>query len=102
MAWFEVLLIRFFSRPKEVAVICTVLLALGLVVDGALWNIWNLSGEMKRLRSDLVVLKQEMSSVDQSIKQAQQPEFVAREARQRLDMISRDELVFVFSSEDAP
>lgn len=100
MKWFELLLIRFFSRPKEVAVICTVLLALGLVVDGTLWNVWSLSSEMKRLRSDLSGIKQEMSAVDQSIKQAQQPEFVAREARQRLDLISKDELVFVFSSEE--
>ncbi len=75
-------------------------LILGLGLEGTLWRLWLLSGQRSKMAQELLDLRQEKLRLENRIKLAQSPEFLAREALQRFDLVSKDQLVFVFSLDD--
>jgi hypothetical protein len=70
------------NQPLKVFFICTVVLFASLLVNGALWRVWGLHRDI---------------SVIVHIKQAKDPVYIERLAKDKLDLVNRDDLVFVFA-----
>lgn len=80
--------------------ICAGLVVLNLVVDGSLFHLWTLYRDHRRIQHDIQVLELKNQSLKKQLKRAKDPAFLEREARDRFDLVSEGDLVFVFSEEE--
>ena len=90
------------QAPQKVIVICLGLLVLNGVIDGSLYRLWNLHHDHTNIREKIEVLKSKNEEMKVRLKRAKDPAFLEREARDRFDLVSEGDLVFVFSEEEAP
>ncbi len=105
--WVRALLVGFFSalhdflkRPLLVLGTCLLLAFSNLVLDGTLFRLWSLDRERQQLLESSQNLKTDLSRIGAKIREAKEPSFVEREARDRLDLVSEGDLVFLFSDEE--
>lgn len=103
------LLIGFFQginhllqAPQKVIWICLGLVVLNLVIDGSLLRLWSLHRDHASIHEKIQVLKSKNEEMKARLKRAKDPSFLEREARDRFDLVSEGDLVFVFSEEEAP
>lgn len=61
---------------------------------------WSLNRDFAQLEQSSKQLKIELASLDSKIRQATNPAFVEREARDRFDLVGEGDLVFVFTEEE--
>lgn len=80
--------------------ICLGLLVLNGVIDGSLFRLWSLHRDNVSIREKIVVLKDKNEEMKVRLKKAKDPAFLEREARDRFDLVSEGDLVFVFSEEE--
>ncbi|MBX2988770.1 MAG: septum formation initiator family protein [Bdellovibrionaceae bacterium] len=78
---------------------CVVFATLSLGFDGILWRLWGLRQDRERMTNDMVHLRTEVVSLDRQLRQAKDPSFIERQARDRLDLAGENDLVFVFPEE---
>ena len=103
------LLIGFFQginhllqAPQKVIWICLGLVVLNLVIDGSLLRLWSLHRDHASIQEKIQVFKSKNHDMKARLKRAKDPSFLEREARDRFDLVSAGDLVFVFSEEEAP
>lgn len=85
------------SRPYQLFFIVISVMSISLLVDGTLIEIWTFDREIKRLESDLEKTRNDNQKFRFQIERASHDEiFIERQARQQLDLIKEDELVFLF------
>ena len=94
------LISSFVQNPLKVLVVCSVLVFFGLLIDGSLMRLWRLDRDSKELTRRIVALGVESKILDQKIVRAHDPAFIELEAREKLDLASEGDLVFVFSDDD--
>jgi cell division protein FtsB len=70
-----------------------------LILDGSLFQYWTLVGEHQRLEQGIRSHEKMTQELNAKIKQAKSLEFIEHQARDRLDLVDSDELVFVFSDD---
>lgn len=85
------------ENPFRVAVICAVVFVLTLFVNGTLWRVWGLRRDQSTILEQIQNAQKQSTILDLQIKQAKDPVFIERQARDRQDMVSENDLVFVFS-----
>lgn len=68
-----------------------------LVSDGSVFRLWNLHNDQKRITANIANLEKEFKVLDTQFIKANDPDFLEQQARDRLDLASEDELIFVFS-----
>lgn len=85
------------NKPIKVAMICVVIFILTLFVNGTLWRVWGLRNDQKTIVEQIKSTQKQATFLDVQIKQAKDPSFIERQARDRQDMVSDNDLVFVFS-----
>ncbi|MGE0762546.1 MAG: septum formation initiator family protein [Bdellovibrionales bacterium] len=90
----------FIHRPWVVLWTCLALAFVNVVMDGTLLRIWSLNRDVQQLSSSSNDLKKEITDLNHRIKQATDPSYVEREARDRFDLVSEGDLVFVFTDEE--
>lgn len=90
---------RFLNRPLLVMMVCLIFASVSMVFDGIFWRLWGLHHDHERLTSEMVVLKDEIKSLRLQLKQAKDPSYIERQARDRLDLVGENDLVFVFPDE---
>ncbi len=86
--------------PQKVMMICLGLLVLNGVIDGSLFRLWSLHRDHVSIREKIEVLKDKNEEMKVRLKKAKDPAFLEREARDRFDLVSEGDLVFVFSEEE--
>lgn len=86
-------------RPGQVFLLCLLFFGMSLLFDGILWRLWGLHRDEERLIGEMGQLKIEIASLDRQLKQAKDPAFIERQARDRLDLAGEHDLVFVFPEE---
>ena len=91
---------EFLSRPIQIFWICVTIGTLALLADKSLYRYFSLSDSEKQLDLRLNQVAQASQLLKIQIEKANRPEFIAREARDRLDLISDDEMVFIFNESD--
>lgn len=90
------------QSPLKVAWVCLGLVTLNLVLDGSLFRLWTLHRDYQTLQSDIQSVTKQNEKLKGQLHRAKDPAFLEREARDRFDLVSEGDLVFVFSEEEAP
>ena len=85
------------NKPLKVAFICVVVFVLTLFVNGTLWRVWGLRRDQATIIEQIQSTQKHATLLDLQIKQAKDPSFIERQARDRQDMVSDNDLIFVFS-----
>lgn len=91
---------HFLLSPQKVLWICAALLVLGLVFDGTLFRLWKLHRDLNQIQSDVVSLETRNRQLKSQLVKARDPQFMEREARDRFDLVSEGDLVFVFADDE--
>lgn len=89
----------FLQHPLRVFVTCACIVMAGLILDGSLFRLWRLNRDTLELTKRMQVLRTETNQLDKKIKQAKDPNFLEIEAREKFDLASEGDLIFVFSDE---
>jgi len=85
------------NKPHKVGVICLFIFVISLFLNGSLWRVWALHRDHATILTQIENAQKQSSLLDSQIKQAKDPVFIERQARDKLDMVSENDLVFVFS-----
>jgi cell division protein FtsB len=91
---------QFLQRPIQVTVVCLLLATAGLLFDGSLFRLWRLNRDATELNRRMDKLRVESRELDQKIKRAKDPNFIELEAREKFDLASEGDLIFVFSDKE--
>lgn len=89
------------QAPQKVIWICFGLIVLNLVIDGSLMRLWSLHRDHDSIREKIEILKIKNEELQARLKKAKDPAFLERQARDRFDLVSEGDLVFIFSEEEA-
>lgn len=73
---------------------------ISLFFNGAIWRVWSLHRDLKTIQEQIVASKAQSKALDMQIKQAKDPSFIERQAKDKLDMVGENDLVFVFSDQE--
>jgi hypothetical protein len=87
-------------RPWVILWICLGLAFVNLVLDGTLLRMWSLNREFNELQVSSIQVAQDVDKLKARLKAAADPSFVEREARDRFDLVSKGDLVFVFAEDE--
>ncbi|NJL26280.1 MAG: septum formation initiator family protein [Calothrix sp. SM1_5_4] len=90
------------QAPLKVIWICCGLLGLNLVLDGSLFRLWSLHRDQITIQQNIESLRGQNEELKKRLQRAKDPAFLEREARDRFDLVSEGDLVFVFSEEEEP
>lgn len=88
------------QHPLQIFVVCAVLVVAGLLLDGSLFRLWSLHRDSTEISRRMRVLEVETASLDKKIKRARDPNFIELEAREKFDLASEGDLIFVFSDDE--
>jgi cell division protein FtsB len=90
------------QAPQKVIWICLGLVVLNLVIDGSLFRLWGLHRDYRAIQEKIQTVEQKNAKLRMQLQKAKDPAFLEREARDRFDLVSEGDLVFVFSEEEGP
>ncbi|MBK9293156.1 MAG: septum formation initiator family protein [Oligoflexia bacterium] len=90
---------EFLEHPLKVGIAAIAIALASLITEGSLFNLWNLSVERQRLiAKHQFVTKKNQELNNKILKATNSDNFIGHEARERLDLVSEDELVFIFDN----
>ena len=72
---------------------------INLVIDGSLFRLFGLYRDQERLKQNIELLKSRSTELRSKLQKAREPAFLEKEARDRFDLVSEGDLVFVFTDE---
>ena len=93
MDWFTETL----HSPRKVAAICGVFIFCNLFLSGTMLRIWSLHRDHGRMSTQLEQVISKTREIQIQISQAKDPAYVERQAMDRFDMVSEQDLVFYFA-----
>jgi cell division protein FtsB len=68
-----------------------------LVLEGSLYQLWNLNKDQKILLSKIAKVQADTLKIQSKIKRVSDPRFLELEVRDQLDYANNGDLIFVFS-----
>jgi cell division protein FtsB len=90
---------NFLNHPGKVATVCAICFAVTLLLNGLLWRLWGLRRDYARLGHEITESQNSIEKLSAQLKQAKDPSFIERQARDKLDLVADKDLVFVFSDQ---
>ena len=90
------LFIRILYKPYLVFLLCLAFLSVNLVFNGALFRVFRLSQDLKIVENRIQRAQNQIKQLEKKIKQSQDPDFIEKELRDRLDYTEKDDLIFLF------
>lgn len=84
-------------RPSRVAVACLALFFSMLLLNGTFIRLWGLRRDNHLLEQQIRIAKNDIADLNRKLRQAKDPNFIEKEAMDRFDLASDDDLVFVFA-----
>ena len=76
--------------------VCIFVFLISLFFNGAVWRVWGLHRDMATIETRILNARAQAINLDMQIKQANDPSFIERQAKDKLDMVGEHDLVFVF------
>jgi cell division protein FtsB len=86
----------FLNDPRKVLVVCLFVFVISLFLNGGLWRVWGLRRDYATIGEQISAAQKQSALLDMQIRQAKDPVFIERQARDKLDMVSEKDLIFVF------
>jgi len=71
-----------------------------LVADGTLFRIWTLRRDYQESTLQSKIHREKLVQVTAKLKAAKDPAFFEKQARDRFDLVSKGDLVFVFAEDE--
>lgn len=87
------------EKPMQVAGLCFGLLLAGLVFDGSLWQLYNLRKNHLILESKISEENDKIGKLEQQMSQLKNPAYIEKQAKDRLEFLEKDDLLFVFAED---
>ncbi len=78
-------------------VVCLVLSFGSLAINGSILSLYGLHRDRSEITRQISNLKSEIIAQDEKLKQARDPVYIERQALDHLDLVSENDLVFVFA-----
>lgn len=69
---------------------------ISLFLNGAVWKVWGLYSDQQIIEDQILMTQKQSIVLDMQVKKAKDPVFIERQARDKLDMVSDKDLIFVF------
>lgn len=88
--------LEFLHEPFKVLWLCIGFGILSIVLNGSILQLWGLHQQRQVLQSEISQMKSRKADMALKIREAQHPEFIERQARDQLDLVSEGDLIFVF------
>lgn len=91
----------FLNSPSRVLLFSFLFFIANFIGNGNFIRLWNLNSELDKL--DILITKNrtEIERIENNISKSKDPAFIERQAREKLDLVSEDDLVFIFPGESA-
>ena len=83
-------------QPYFVFLLCLLFLSLNLVFNGTLFRIFRLNQDLKIVNNRIQHTQNQTEELKLKIKKSQDPEFIKKELRERLDYTEEGDLIFLF------
>lgn len=87
------------NSPAQVFIFCGLFFVLTLSLNGVPLRLWGLHRDFDRLEGEIQKNLSDIKALDVKLSQAQEPAFIERQARDRLDLASENDLIFVFPTQ---
>lgn len=92
---------RLLEHPVKVAIVVALIGFSSLIYEGTLFNLWNLKREITSLHERFERTVKQSADLNFRIEQAKSSDkFIGRQARDRLDLLKEDEIVFIFENDN--
>lgn len=73
----------------------------GVLLDGSALRLWSLHRNHQALTETITRTRERTEQLKRRVREARQPEFIERAARDRFDLVKDGDLLFIFSGESA-
>lgn len=87
------------NHPTHVFLFCGLFFVLTLSLNGVPLRLWGLHRDLDRFTQEIAKNRKDISLLEARLKQAKDPSFIEREARDRLDLAGQNDLIFVFPTQ---
>lgn len=87
---------KWLNQPKKVFVTCAVIFILALFLNGTVWKVWGLYRDESFITEQIQQTRASIVQIESFMKQAKDPTFIERQARDKMDLVGENDLVFVF------
>lgn len=84
------------DTPFKVLLFCIFLFTMTLLSNGLWWKLWAMNRDQQNLIAQMEETRESMQELDQKLKMTQDLGFIERQAKERLDLVDENDLVFVF------
>jgi len=86
----------FLHQPKKVVMTSMLILTVTLFLNGTLWKLWGLYRDQKTIVEQTGFAQAQILTIDSHLKQAKDPAYIERQARDKMDLVGDHDLIFVF------
>lgn len=90
---------RLLDNPAKVAVVCFMIFVVSVVLNGNAFRLWGLHRDYSRIQYEIDNTHSTIIQLNSQLKEAKDPSFIERQARDKLDLAGEHDLVFVFADE---
>lgn len=85
------------DHPKKVFLLCAAFFIFSMLTSGLWWRLWALKADESRRVQLIQEEKQKLQKLEGMLAQAQSLKYIEKQAKDRLDLVAEDDLVFIFS-----
>lgn len=90
---------KFLNHPGKVAILCLMVFGVSIVLNGNIWRLWGLHRDFAHIQEEIIQTRTGIAELQGQLRQAKDPAFIERQARDKLDLVGEHDLVFVFSEQ---
>lgn len=87
------------EQPRLVFIFCLIFVFSSLLLNGNFWRLWNLNRDKERKYREILTTIKETQSLKKQLEQAKDPDYMERQAKDKLDFAGENDLVFVFPAQ---
>jgi cell division protein FtsB len=90
---------RFLNQPSQVFFAGLGVFIVSIILNGNAFKLWGLHRDYDRITEEIMMTKTDIRTLTGQLKQAKDPIYIERQARDKLDLVGEHDLVFVFSEQ---
>lgn len=87
------------NNPKRVLLFCIAFALTSLLLNGTFIRLWGLYMDHSRIQSEIIATYKDIQNLQYQLRQAKDPQFIEKQARDKLDYADEQDLVFVFAEQ---
>ncbi len=92
---------NFLNSPGKVLVLSTIFFLINFFINGNFIRLLNLKNEIEKLNGSIKKNKYSIEQIENNLSKTNDPIYMERQAREKLDLVSEDDLVFIFPGEES-